>query len=69
MSYDLINLKSFGNSFKRNGWKALMSLAYSASHYTLLRSDILFNLKNHLARRGVLEPIKRLLAHARVNPW
>ncbi|CAG1020912.1 Anaerobic magnesium-protoporphyrin IX monomethyl ester cyclase [Methylococcales bacterium] len=69
MSYDLISLKSFGNSFKRNGWKALMSLAYSAAHYTLLRSDILFNLKNHLARRGVLEPLKRLLARARVNPW
>lgn len=46
-----------------------MSLAYSAAHYTLLRSDILFNLKNHLARRGVLEPLKRLLARARVNPW
>ena len=46
-----------------------MSLAYSAAHYTLLRSDTLFNLKKHLARRGVLEPLKRLLAHARVNPW
>ncbi len=69
MSYDIINVKSFGNSFKRNGWKALMSLVYSTAHYVMLRSDTLFHCKNYLARRGALKPLKRLLAFARVNPW
>ena len=69
MSYDLINVKSFGNSFKRNGWKALMTLVYSIAHYALLRSDTLFHFKNYLARRGALKPLKRLLAYAKLNPW
>ena len=69
MSYDLVNVKSFGNSFKRNGWRALTTLAYSMAHYVMLRSDALFHFKNFLAARGALKPLKWLLALARGNPW